>query len=165
MTSTMQLLAFRFDAAASYEGRLVGALERMESGGALRIAEVLFVGRDPEGGELVAVSGRGRQQGSLVASLLGFRLEPAERKRATERALQAFQHDDGRNQLEELAKDLPAGGAIAAVLIEHRWAEALNAAVGEMGGRDLLGEFVDATELGALVPQILSAARRDSTAS
>ena len=120
---------------------------------------MLFVGRDPEGGELVAVSGRGRQQGSLVASLLGFRLEPAERKRATERALQAFQQDDGRNQLDELAKDLPAGGAIAAVLIEHRWAEALNAAVGEMGGRDLLGEFVDATELSALVPRIASAAQ------
>jgi hypothetical protein len=161
----MQLVAFRFDASAAYEGRLVGALERMESGGALRIAEVLFVGREPESGELVAVSGRGRQQGSLVASLLGFRLEPAERKRATERARRAFQHEDGSNQLDELAKDLPAGGAIAAALIEHRWAQALNAAVGEMGGRDLLGEFVDATELGALVPQILSAARRDSTAT
>jgi len=75
------------------------------------------------------------------------------------RRVHAFQHDDGRNQLDELAKDLPAGGAIAAVLIEHRWAEALNAAVGEMGGRDLLGEFVDATELSALVPRIASAAQ------
>jgi len=132
----------------------------MESGGALRIAEVLFVGRDPESAEIVAVSAHGRQQGSLVASVLGFRLEPAERRRATERARRAFQQEDGRDQLDELAKDLPAGGAIAAVLIEHRWAHGLNAAVGEMGGRDLLGEFVDATELSALVPRIMSAARR-----
>ena len=159
VTSTMQLVAFRFDAATAYEGRLVGALERMESGGALRVAEVLFVGRDPESDEIVAVSAHGRQQGNLVASVLGFRLEPAERRRATERARRAFQQEDGRDPLDELAKDLPAGGAIAAVLIEHRWAHGLNAAVGEMGGRDLLGEFVDATELGALVPRIISAAR------
>ena len=159
MTVTMQLLAFRFDASAAYEGRLVGALERMESGGALRVAEVLFVRREPESGELAAVSGRGRGQGSLVASLLGFRLEPAERQRATEKARRAVQLADGRDPLEELAEDLPPGGAVAAVLIEHRWAEALNAAVGEMGGRDLLGEFVDATELSELLPQIMSAAQ------
>ena len=158
----MQLLAFRFDASASYEGRLVGALERMESGGALRVTEVLFVNRDPDSGELVAVSARGRGQGSLVASLLGFRLEPAERKRATDKALRAFQEADGSNQLHELAKDLPAGGAIAAVLIEHRWAEALNAAVSEMGGADLVSDFVDATDFKALVPQLVAAARADA---
>ena len=37
-----QLLLYRFDADAKFEGRLVGALERMESGGALRILEALF---------------------------------------------------------------------------------------------------------------------------
>ena len=83
---------------------------------------------------------------------MGFRLEPAERRGATERARRAFQQEDGRDQLDELAKDLPAGGAIAPVLIEHRWAHAPNAAV---------GEFVDAPELRALVPRIMSAARRD----
>jgi hypothetical protein len=158
VTATLQLLAFRFDATASYEGRLIGALERTESGGALRVVEVLFVARDPGTAELTAVSARGRGQGSLVASLLGFRLDPGERKRMTDKARRAFQEADGSNGLDELAERLPAGGAIAAVLVEHRWAEALNAAVGEMGGSDVAGEFVDATELKALLPRLLAAA-------
>jgi hypothetical protein len=33
---TLQLLVYRFGAGADYEGRLVGALERIESGGAPR---------------------------------------------------------------------------------------------------------------------------------
>jgi hypothetical protein len=36
-----QLLVYSFDADAHFGGRLVGALERMESGGALRIVEAL----------------------------------------------------------------------------------------------------------------------------
>ena len=35
----VQLLLYSFDAHARFEGRLVGALERMESGGALRVLE------------------------------------------------------------------------------------------------------------------------------
>ena len=79
----------RFDPGAPFEGQLVGALERIESGGTLRIREVLFVGRDRESGDLLAVAAHGRRQGCLVAPLLGFRLDPAERARATERALRA----------------------------------------------------------------------------
>jgi hypothetical protein len=160
VTATMQLLAFRFGPGAAFEGQLVGALERMESGGALRVAEILFVGRDPDSSELVAVSAHGRQQGSLVAGLLGFRLEQAERARATERALAAYDREGASNPLRELAGTLEPGGAIAAVLVEHRWTGALDDAVARVGGGELLGGFVEAAELSELAHELLAAARR-----
>ena len=50
-----QLLLYGFAADATFEGQLVGALERLESGGALRILDVLFVRRDPESGDIDAI--------------------------------------------------------------------------------------------------------------
>ena len=105
MKPNVQLLAYRFDAGAAFEGQLIGALERIESGGTLRIREVLFVGRDPESGELIAVAAHGRQQGSLVAPLLGFRLDAHERTRATERALRTYDRDPEPNPLRRARGD------------------------------------------------------------
>src|SRR3954449_4389921 len=85
----VQLLLYRFGARAEYEGRLVGALERMESGGTLRIVEALFIARDADTGELAAIDLRSRGAGSLVSPLIGFRLDETERRRATQRALRA----------------------------------------------------------------------------
>ena len=68
-----QLLLYRFGREAEFEGRLVGALERIESGGALRILEALFVRSNAETGELDAVAVRGDGAGRIVAPLLDFR--------------------------------------------------------------------------------------------
>jgi hypothetical protein len=146
-----QLLAYRFDAGAAFEGQLTGALERVESGGALRIREVLFLGRDPESGDLIAVAARGRGQGSVVAALLGFRLDAAERARATERALRAYDRDPDPNPLRVLAGTLAPGSAVAAVLVEHLWAHAVDDAVSRTGGTELVSAFVGGSELSELV--------------
>jgi hypothetical protein len=146
-----QLLAYRFDAGAAFEGQLTGALERVESGGALRIREVLFLGRDLESGDLIAVAARGRGQGSVVAALLGFRLDAAERARATERALRAYDRDPDPNPLRVLAETLAPGSAVAALLVEHAWAHAVDDAVSRTGGTELVSAFVDGSELNELV--------------
>ena len=78
-----QLLVFGFDADAAFEGQLVGALERLESGGSLRILDVIFVAADEATGELVAIDLQGGT-GGLTAKLLDFRLDPAARRRAEE---------------------------------------------------------------------------------
>ena len=155
----VQLLLYAFSADGRYEGRLAGALERMESGGALRILEALFVRRDPETGELTAVDLHSHGAGSMVLPLVGFRLDPAERGRATERALK----DERLGEtLLQLGAELAPGAAIAAVLVEHTWARALEDAVSQSGGRPLSRDFVDATSLGELAPQLLAAAARDT---
>jgi hypothetical protein len=147
MKPNVQLLAYRFDPGAEFEGQLLGALERIESGGTLRIREVLFVGRDPETGKLLAIAARGRQQGSLVAPLLGFRLDPSERARATAKALRAYDRGAEPHPLRLLGETLAPGGAVAAVLVEHVWAHAVDNAVARTGGAALLSAFVPGTEL------------------
>jgi hypothetical protein len=159
----VQLLAFRFSPGASLEGQLLGAIERAESGGTLRVLEVLFVGSDETTGELVALAERERGQGGLVMALVGFRLDPAKRRHATERALRAYEEGGDPGALQRLAAALPRGGALAAMLVEHAWAAAVDDAVARAGGASLLSAFVDEPRLTAAAPQLLAALERAAT--
>jgi hypothetical protein len=122
-----ELLVFGFESASAsrFEGQLVGALERAESGGAIRVRDVLFVGRD-EAGELAAVAVRGGA-GGLVAALADARLDEGRRRATTERALTAH-------------------ATLVAVVIEHVWDVALGDAVARTGGQALAREDVPAGE-------------------
>jgi hypothetical protein len=160
--SPTQLLVYRFGPDADFEGRLVGALERIESGGALRILDALFVASDPATGELVAIDLKGEGAAGIVAPLLRFRLEPATRRRATERALSPHPGGVPPETLNALGEALTPGGAMVAVLVEHEWAGALEDAVARTGGTALANEFVDTTALAELAPDLLAAAARAS---
>ena len=144
-----QLLAFGFGAGAAFEGQLVGALERLESGGALRILDVLFVAT----GELFAIDLHGGS-GGLIAKLVDFRLDGAARRRAAERALDDNANGGTGELLRGLGKSLVPGSALAVVLVEHVWARAVEDAVSRVGGRALASEFVDATTLSELAPEL-----------
>src|SRR5215218_7684373 len=100
----VQLLVYAFGSDASFEGRLVGAIERIEAGGALRVLEALYVRRDRDGGELTAFDLRGRGGGVKGETL------------------------------RELGDGLEPGTALAALLVEHSWARALDDAVERTGG-------------------------------
>jgi hypothetical protein len=150
-----QLLLYGFAADASFEGRLVGALERLESGGALRILDVLFVRRNPESGDIDAIDLHGDGAGGVVAPLLGFRLDEAERRRATERTLRA-----NADIVRELGATLAPGAALAAVLVDHVWSDALEDAVSRTGGTQIVSDFVDATAFGELGAELVAAAGR-----
>jgi hypothetical protein len=157
MKPTIQLLAYRFGPDAGFEGQLVGALERIESGGTLRIRDALFVGRDPESGELIAVALRAEHQGSMVAPLLGFRLDAAERRRCTEHALRAYDRGEAGNVLQQIGETLSRGDSVAAVLVEHVWARALGDAVERTGGAPMRSGYVDGVELTELSSELAAA--------
>ena len=150
--ATNQLLLFGFGPGATFEGQLVGALERIESGGALRILDALFVQRDPETGDLSAIALHGAGAGGLVAPLLGFRLDPAERRRTSVRTLAAA-------DVQALGEALAPGEAVAAVLVEHVWSRVLDDAVARTGGTPLAREFVSADTLSALTDRVLDGRR------
>jgi hypothetical protein len=135
-----QLLAYRFDSAFPFEGQLAGALERIESGGAMRVLDALFVGRDADSGELVALTLSPTGGGGMVSSLIDFRLDERRRRTATERALQG----DTGEAIAGLGGELAPGQAIAAVLVEHTWTQTLGGAVDRIGGSETANEFVDA---------------------
>ena len=157
MSSPAHLLVYAFGPGAEFEGQLLGAIERIESGGTLRVLDVLFVMRDPDSAELVAIERRGRGQGSLVAPLLGFRLDPGERRRVSEKALRA---DAQSGALRRLGDALEPGAAVAAVLVEHVWVRTLDDAVARTGGKPLASELVDAADLGELSADLITAAAR-----
>jgi hypothetical protein len=145
-----QLLVFGFGASAAFEGQLVGALERVESGGAVRILEVFFVAADEATGDPVAINLQGGT-GGLIAKLLDFRLDAAARRKAA---------DDLPEVLRDLGEALEPGTALAAVLVEHLWARALEDAVARLSGRPLTSEFVEAAKLSELPPDLLRKLRR-----
>ena len=161
-----QLFVYEFGQDARFEGELGGALQRLESGGAIRILEALFIQREAETGELVVFDVCGDGAGGLIAPLLDFRLDPAARRRATERALAADSPRIPSDTVQQLGSMLAPGKALAALLIEHRWAEALGDAVSQTGGERVLSKFVQARTLTELAPHLLSAAsgRRDVAA-
>jgi hypothetical protein len=138
-----QLLVFGFGAGAAFEGQLVGAIERLESGGALRVLDALFVAADEDTGELVAINLQGNT-GGLTAKLLDFRLDPAARPSTAEPSLEG-----------DLGEGLESGSALAVLLVEHVWARALGDAVARVSGRALTSEFVDAANLSELGPVLL----------
>jgi len=153
-----QLLAFGFDADAPFEGQLVGALERLESGGALRILDVLFVAADEETGEILAIDLKGGT-GGLIAKLLDFRLDPAARRRTAERALDDEASGGMAELLRELGESLRPGTALAAVLVEHVWSRALEDAVSQVKGRTVASTFVEASRLHELGDDLRRAVR------
>ena len=155
----VELMVYTFGPGAEFEGRLIGALERIESGGALRVVDVLFVLRDPDSGQLAAIELEGRSAGGLVAPLLGFRLDPGERRRATRRALGDGPDDPRAAAVRALGETLAPGAAVVAALVEHVWAGALEDAVARIGGRRVAGRLVDGRTLAELAPDVLAAAR------
>ena len=155
-----QLLLYGFGPDANFEGQLVGALERIETGGTVRIVDGLFIRREAETGELSAIRlGRGGAGGG-TAALLGFRLDAGERREATERALGGGADAIDGETARALAGTLQPGAALAAVLVRHTWAEVLEDAVARTGGTQLGSAFVDAGALGDLAEELLEAAGR-----
>jgi hypothetical protein len=154
--STTQLLVFRFPRDANFEGELLGAIERIETGMSVRVLDVLFIGRDADTGELQAFSGAAESAGRTGAAL-EFRLDPTARRRSSERALEASPG------LERLGGVLEPGTAVAAVLLDHRWAKALADAVERTGGEPALLDFVDAERLADMVPQLVASVSRPAT--
>jgi len=152
-----QFLAYRFQPGSTFEGQLGGALQRIESGGALRVLDALFVTRDADSGELSAISLAGGGSGGMTTSrLLGFRLDEGERRAATRRVLAGTDAES----VQELAASLEPGGAIAALLVEHAWADALEDAVARVGGTEAAAEFVEDLQPGELTQRLLALARQ-----
>jgi len=157
-----QLVVFEFGPEARFEGQLGGAIERFEGSGTVRILEAMFIQREAETGELVVIELRGSGAGGLISPILDFRLDPAARRRATERALAASKPGIPADTLRELGSALVPGAAMAALLVRHEWAQALADAATRTGGAPLLTEFVEASTLAELAPELHVAAGRRS---
>jgi hypothetical protein len=154
-----ELLVYGFGRDADFEGRLIGAIEGIESGGTLRVLDALFVHRDADTGELSAIDVHGDGAGSIVEPLLEFELDAGARRRATAHALANDRSGIPSQTLLELGRALAPGASVAALLVDHAWRRALEDGVARSGGVLMTGRRVEVETLGRLRPDLLSAAR------
>src|SRR3712207_113326 len=80
----VQLLAIGFDEDARFEGRIMDELANLERQETIRILDLLFVGKDAETGDLLALDYQGEELGAIVGALLGFDFEGEEPSEVTE---------------------------------------------------------------------------------
>jgi hypothetical protein len=152
-----QLLTYVFGPEAGFGGLLLGALQRIESGGAIRVVEILFVARGADPEELTAIS-RDASSAGMIGKLISFRLEDSARAHETEQALDGHRGDLVR----ELAATLDPGCAFVGLVVEHTWAQVIADAVARTGGAPFMGELLAPAEIAAAwarLPSQLSRAR------
>jgi uncharacterized membrane protein len=153
----VQLVAVAFGPEASFEGRVLGELERLEQAGTIRLLDLLFVARDAEDGDLVALGYQGESLGGIVGALLGFDFEGvAPGDGAVDADAAAF----GLGQVEvlALASALGPGEAAAFMLFEHVWARELKAAIREAGGEPLGEGFLTPELVATVAPELAAMA-------
>jgi hypothetical protein len=138
----VQVLAIGFGPEAKFEGRILEELARLDGLGTVRVLDLLFVQKDADTGDLLALDVQGENLGAIVGALLGFEFEPD-----ADRAEQAGNVGEGafglsKSDLESMASELQPGHAAAVLLIEHVWARDLKRAIRDNDGVPLAEGFL-----------------------
>jgi uncharacterized membrane protein len=153
----VQLVAVAFGPDANFEGRVLEELELLEQAGTIRLLDLLFVARDAEDGDLVALGYQGESLGGIVGALLGFDFEGVEPgDGAVASDTEAF--GLGEAEVLALAGALAPGQAAAFMLFEHVWTRALKAAIREAGGVPLGEGFLTPELVATVAPELAAMA-------
>ena len=143
MSGPFQLLAVSL-VSGDPIARILADVDRLEARSGIRVLDMMIVEKGQDGSVVRSSLGRDDDFGELVARLFPIGGAGAE-------------HVDGAPaQLWGLAQALPAGTAVAFLLVEHRWARELFEVIDEEGGA-LLGSGFLAPELGLVVDAELAA--------
>jgi DNA-binding CsgD family transcriptional regulator len=142
----LQVIAVNFSPSSDFQARVLAELDRLQGRGVLRLLDVIFVAKNEDGTiEPVVVGGEDDDLGALLSSILplggGGLVEPTGEVGSSGFAL---------SDAWALAESLLPGTALALLLVEHGWAQALFDAVSESGGA-LLGEGFLTAEAGLVV--------------
>ena len=119
-------------------GRILADVDRIESNSGVRVLDMMIVSKDQDGSVVRSSFGEDDDFGELVARL--FPIGGA-----------GPEHGAGAAaELWGLAQALPAGTAVAFLLVEHRWAREIFDVIDEEGGA-LLGAGFLTPELGLVI--------------
>ena len=150
----VQLLAIGFDPDARFEGRIMDELANLERHETIRILDLLFVGKDAETGDLLALDYQGEELGAIVGALLGFDFEGEQPSEVSEIEGHAFGLSEG--DIQEIAASLHPGSSAGFLLIEHVWARDLKRAIRDAGGFPLGEGFLTPETLAAVATELLA---------
>jgi uncharacterized membrane protein len=150
----VQLLAVGFDPDARFEGRIMDELANLERHETIRILDLLFVGKDDETGDLLALDYQGEELGAIVGALLGFDFEGKQPSELSEIEGHAFGLSE--SEIQKIAASLDPGSSAGFLLIEHVWARDLKRAIRDAGGFPLGEGFLTPETLAAVAPELLA---------
>jgi hypothetical protein len=152
----VQLLAIGFGPEASFEGKIMDELSRLERHETIRILDLLFVQKDAETGDLLALDYQGEGLGAIVGALLGFEFEGDGSAEPTEVEGHAF--GLSQREIQDMAASLDPGSSAGFVLIEHVWARELKRAVRDAGGFPLGEGFLTPEAVAAVAAELVAMA-------
>jgi DNA-binding CsgD family transcriptional regulator len=145
MPGPLQVIAVSFSPGSDFQARVLAEVDRLQGRGVLRLLDVIFVAKNEDGTiEPVIVGGDDDDLGALLSSILplgGGVVEPTG---------EADSSGSAMSDAWALAESLLPGTALALLLVEHGWAQALFEAVSDSGGA-LLGEGFLTAEAGLVV--------------
>src|ERR671918_1809821 len=143
----VQLLALGFPPDAEFEGRIMDELANLERHETIRILDLLFVGKDAETGDLLALDYQGEELGAIVGALLGFDFEDEQPSHEVSE-IEGHAFGLSEREIQGIVASLKPGSSAGFLLIEHVWARDLKRAIRDAGGFPL-GE-------GFLTPEALA---------
>ena len=151
----VQLVAIGFPPDAEFEGRIMAELERLESHETIRILDLLFVGKDAETGDLLALDYQGEDLGAIVGALLGFEFD-GEQPNGTTEGIQGHAFGLSQTEMQEMAASLHPGDSAGFLLVEHVWARDLKSAIRDAGGFPLGDGFLTPEALAAVGTELVA---------
>lgn len=177
----VQLIVIGFEG-NQFQGRIVSELRELRARGMIRLLDLLFIVKNAEG-DVAKVRGsdltdeEAARYGAIAGGLLGLGVglgatgntEGAAGGAAIGALVGAatFANHDytlTREELREIADEIPADSAVAVALLEHRWAIGFKEAVLDAGGTVLASGLVSAEALvlsGAALGAALAAAEQN----
>jgi uncharacterized membrane protein len=150
----VQLVAIGFAPEANFEGRIMDELSRLERHETIRILDLLFVHKDGQTGDLLALDYQGEELGAIVGALLGFEFEgdlPSDTQEIESHAFGLSQRE-----IEEIAASLDPGSSAGFLLIEHVWARNLKRAIRDAGGFPLGEGFLTPEAIAAVGAELVA---------
>jgi uncharacterized membrane protein len=151
----VQLLAVGFDQDARFEGKIMDELASLERHETIRILDLLFVGKDAETGDLLALDYQGEELGAIVGALLGFDFE-GEQPSHEVSEIEGHAFGLSQREIQGIAASLKPGSSAAFLLIEHVWARELKRAIRETGGFPLGEGFLTPETLAEVATELLA---------
>src|ERR687894_1225018 len=151
----VQLLAIGFDPDARFEGRIMDELANLERHETIRILDLLFVGKDAETGDLLALDYQGEELGAIVGALLGFDFEDEQPSHEVSE-IEAHAFGLSQEEIRGIAASLKPGSSAGFLLIEHVWARELKRAIRETGGFPLGEGFLPPETLAEVATELLA---------
>jgi uncharacterized membrane protein len=153
----VQLVAIGFPPDAEFEGRIMDELARLERHETIRILDLLFVSKDTETGDLLALDYQGEDLGAIVGALLGFEFEDeGELEGGSTESTDGQAFGFSQSEIHDMATSLRPGSSAGFVLIEHVWARDLKGAIRDAGGFPLGEGFLTPETLAAVATELVA---------